>query len=57
MVNGKEHLLNFTEAGKPWGCADQVCMCMHDVITICLPFQAIRCDSVSKIQLEEIVSR
>ncbi|KAL3136582.1 hypothetical protein ABBQ38_005828 [Trebouxia sp. C0009 RCD-2024] len=24
LVNGKEHLLNFTEAGKPWGCADQV---------------------------------
>ena len=23
-VNGKEHVLNFTEAGKPWGCADKV---------------------------------
>ena len=25
-MNGKEHVLNFTEAGKPWGCADQVCV-------------------------------
>ncbi|KAL0025366.1 hypothetical protein WJX79_001061 [Trebouxia sp. C0005] len=23
-VNGQEHVLNFTEAGKPWGCADKV---------------------------------
>lgn len=33
LVNGKEHMLNFTEAGKPWGCADKVCMgsalCYH----------------------------
>lgn len=27
-VNGHEHMLNFTEAGKPWGCADKV-ECMH----------------------------
>ena len=24
LVNGQEHMLNFTEAGKPWGCADKV---------------------------------
>ena len=28
IVNGVEHVLNFTEAGKPWGCADKVCV--HD---------------------------
>lgn len=26
IVNGKEYVLNFTEAGKPWGCADKVCI-------------------------------
>lgn len=24
IVNGHEHMLNFTEAGKPWGCANKV---------------------------------
>ena len=39
MVNGIEHVLNFTEAGKPWGCADKV-SCMSP--TLC----SIRCSVV-----------
>ncbi len=34
-VNGHEHMLKFTEAGKPWGCADKV---WSMKMTLCLDF-------------------
>ena len=37
-VNGHEHMLKFTEAGKPWGCADKV-WCMK--MTLCLDFMPV----------------
>jgi len=31
-VNGQEHMLNFAEAGKPWGCANKVGCNAHDAV-------------------------
>lgn len=42
IVNGHEHMLNFTEAGKPWGCADKVgCNDDHTVVFFAFLFMPV----------------